>query len=487
MAIRTLEYTGESLLSCAETESAGIILCIEPDLLAVVECPENVGNETILRSTIEATVESYVKFCESGKTFYRYTIQYDDAQLLPDTILLCEDILGMFCDGCLKDYIDEVVGNESYIETNGNEQFLVSQHGCRYELEGTGGGGVGIPNNFVFGNGADGDFTVLNGEDLLTPYPAYTYHWENLTIDDGGIFHPYGYARNDLSGLSRDIFVYQIIVKETLTIDGEISYDGNAGGAAASFTGGLGGLGTGSAGPGGDGEGRRPDFPGESVNLTAGNGGNGGNGGNAAQAGFAIYGSLDPDVGKMGGGLGGAGGDSGAVLGFVPTSPDNGYEWKGRKLMLSALESNWIRFINDIVSGGGQGGGGAGGTHVAPSFGGGGGAGGAGGGCLYIYAKNIILGPNARLSVKGGDGSAGANATDGGAIADGGAGGGGGGGGYVYLVYETLIDNGATFDVSGGTGGAGGTGVNGGNSGLAGTAGADGNIVRLNLLTGMYE
>lgn len=503
-------------------------------------CPERDDVfETYEYRTIEGILASTCKGTCSKS--YCYVISYDD-ELTTGYQLKEADIEAVFCKDCLTDYIEDVAGNEVFLrnEEDGSTT-LVSQHGCEYnfapgavcisqdegniliedmlgclyvpaseicisedegniaeldedgcllvpnpvcisedegniaELDESGcifvpasGGGSGTPwDLLLFGDGGDGDSTVA--VDTLLAYPVRTYHFDNLTIDAAGTLHPFGYAYNDLSGSGDDREYYQILVRGTLTINGTISADGpnasgQTGGAEGTF-----GVALAAPGPGG-------------ADDAGANGGAAQTNGSPTSRNLGRLGN-----GYMGGGLGGAGGDGGGAsggVGYVPVVATDGYFYRAGRLLLSLVDfSMGQSYIEDAIGGGSGGGSGGGGTNAGGTGGVGGGSG-AGGGCVYIAAKNIVIGASGVISCKGGNGGSGAAGVGG--DASGGGGGGGGGGGLIYCVYET-ISNVGTFDVSGGTGGTGGAGVGAGSAGTAGVDGVDGHIYLLNTTTGLFE
>jgi len=253
-----------------------------------------------------------------------------------------------------------------------------------------------------FGDGFDGN-AVLSGDATLAVIKRY----QNLTIDAGVTLNPAGYP---------------IYVRGTLTLNGAISVDGNAGmadgtpGAARanpaiyddeSAAGGAGGVAIGADGG----------------NRSASEGSNGGAGG----------------AGSLG---------AGGAAGIATKS--------------SANRRNWGNLIGGIIPGilqnqfsatgylGGAGGGGGGGDGVA------GGGGGGGGGVCVVVARTIECGVAGRISSKGGAGGS--------PLAGNRGGGGGGGGGVVALVYQsisglTVVQ--AVLATGGGFGIGQGTGANG--------------------------
>lgn len=141
MATQTLTYTSTNLLDCA-TSSVGcvlstpadIILCVDSALVAQGECPITLEDTNFVYNTIPAIVYSYYPFKQCGIQYYEYRIAYDDEYLIPDTNLVCTDIVGMICEGCLTTFIRDYAGQEVSIQTIEGVQTLVTQHGCEYPI-----------------------------------------------------------------------------------------------------------------------------------------------------------------------------------------------------------------------------------------------------------------------------------------------------------------------------------------------------------------
>lgn len=352
---------------------------------------------------------------------------------------------------------------------------------------------------FSFGDGVDGNVTI-SADTTLTSDKYY----ENLTIDSGKTLNTGG---------------YRVFVKNTLTLNGLITRNGNNGG-----NGGNGGS---------------PD-----VNGNNRDGGSGGSAGAALADGY-LKGSVAGKIGSVGGvggdtntndaGTGTAGvvgadtlnsigsngvtggtgaiggngrndgntvglpGKNGGLGGAIGTATVSNVRlianWHLATLLDIASSGSTVKFDNSAGSGSGGGGGGGGGTQQVAfdrGFGGGGGGGGgsgSSGGIVAIYAKTIIISATGVLRANGGAGGNGGNGgvgsaegTGNGGGGAGGGGGGGGNGGQIIIVYNSLTNSG-TIEAAGGTGGTGGTGgasggspATSGGNGSSGTTGGAGTI-----------
>lgn len=253
----------------------------------------------------------------------------------------------------------------------------------------------------IYGPGADGDLTVSTPASITG-----AKYYNNLTVDASqtlGMPAP----------TSNSILI--IKVADTLTLNGTISVDGKGG---AGGPGGAGGTGR-----------SNPSMPGAAETGGPGGTGTASQGINdAANNGSAGAASPGP------GGPGGPGGAGGAA-----SSTD-------LSLLILADQYSNIPFV--FGAGGGGGGGGGGGDRTSPAGSGGpggtGGVGGYGGGGLYVFAKNIVIGPAGLFSAAGLAGSPGSPGNPGsGSGIPGGAGGpgGGGSGGAIIIIYDSLTNN----------------------------------------------
>ena len=347
---------------------------------------------------------------------------------------------------------------------------------------------------FSFGDGSDGDATC-DGSTAVAGMSrsgdVYTLtrdvYFDDLTINSGKSIKTGG---------------YRIFVQGTLTINGKVDGDGDAG-----TNGSGGGVHNADANPVTTGYGGTAVSMADGYlkgSVTTGAGGNGGAGdhgdGGLDGSPGANGSNTTNSLGSSAGGTAGAGGYGGILIANPshghPGAAGTGGTVTGTNV---ALIANWhlatlldisstgatVKFDNSASAPGG--GGGAGGTTGSTGSGpdgGGGGAGGASGRIVAIYARNIVIGAAGSITANGGKGGDGGN---GGATqsydysAGGGGGGGGGNGGIIIYVYNTLT-NAGSITVTAGAAGAKGlksdtsAGVDGdngtdGNDGTAGSAG----------------
>lgn len=266
----------------------------------------------------------------------------------------------------------------------------------------------------IFGDAADGDFTVVAAGSLTLNRER---HYNNLTVQATGTVAPAG---------------FKLCVAGAFTNAGTFSEDGQ------SATGGT--AGTALA-------------PTQYLRGTAGNGAAGrattGTGANGTSTTGASYNNtgLTP-AGGNGGAAGANAGGTGGTAGVATT------RWASNLFQ--------PRAVNGAVWNLGAGGAAGGATLNAGTATSGGG--GAGGGAIWLAAKTINN-AGGTISCKGGNGGNATVTVD--AVA---GGGGGGGGGLIGIITTTPVASiGGTITAAGGTGG---TGAGGGGAGAAGNAGS---------------
>jgi hypothetical protein len=297
-------------------------------------------------------------------------------------------------------------------------------------------GAVGSGDPLTFGDGRDGDVTLVT----------------NVTLTG-----PKQYRNLDLNGFKLHTNGWLVQVSETLDASVAGSQVHNGGRDAVSSAGVN--LTSGTTGP---------------AAVELGGGGSGGQGKQYNLAGSASQNaSAGSAVSTFGGGSGGAGGGGtgagGGTASDYGTSPRNTADWLHGVVFGAGSPGAWY----SIYGGGGGGGGGVGGNGTQNGIFGG--DGGAGGGTCGLAARDIIGEPGtATVASVGGNGAAGVDSGGSGVPVDGGA---GGGGGVAICLFETATD--LSFDCSGGVGGA---SVNAG--GTNGANGSDGAAYAIDLTAG---
>ncbi|OQB18149.1 MAG: hypothetical protein BWY14_00995 [Parcubacteria group bacterium ADurb.Bin192] len=324
--------------------------------------------------------------------------------------------------------------------------------------------GSSISNEHIFGSGIDGTAT-LDG--------SATVGWASKS---GSVYTLTKDAFLDTLTINVGVTLktggYRLFVKNTLTNNGAIHWNGEKGtdglrgfvrdpgaggtagpalasqslyGSVAGKAGSAGGQGD-YSGSGGAGKAGTAGVTGNNVSNSfasafSGASGAGGKGGDAGYNGTPL---------AFDGGNGGAGGASGVLSSASKIRP---YCIQFAVEMFDKAAATALAYLTYYAGYGGAGGGGGGASGyyygVSPGGGGGGGGGsGSGGGTLVICARNIVN--NGTIQSGGGGG---------------GGGGRGGAGGIIVLIYGSLTGTG-TVSVAGGASGTGGLGGAGGLSAL---------------------
>lgn len=323
-----------------------------------------------------------------------------------------------------------------------------------------------VDNVAAFGNGADGDVTISVNTSLTRDM-----YYNNLTINNAIVLSP---------------SQYRVYVKNTLTNNGIIRANGNAG--SAGQTGANDGFNTAAGGGAGGGGASgcpvviiaRSIINTGTIESNGGAGGAGGRGANATAIGGSLAGSAGgaggvvTSAGTLPGNVAGSAGGSGASVGGAATA--------------GTAVSTLINACGVAGLTGGTGGtGGSGGSSGA--------AGGSAGAVTESLIKpntvfwgslmSTIIGAttaflNGSNSGSGGGGG-GAQPTAGSGGGGGGAGGAGGSGGVIVLIYSYYNNTGTVQCLGGaaGAGGAGGTGSSAGTAGASGNAGNTGIIYQV--------
>lgn len=144
MAIQTLVYDDCSLLPCAGCSPADVIICLPSEYVVQPDCPTATGQvtvtpaqQTVLWHFIEAQLVSTTKIQGAGGCWvYRYTITYDDVQLVEGyKSLTCKLIDGIFCKSCLTTWVEDLVGIPVSITETDGVIALTNQYGCVFTFD----------------------------------------------------------------------------------------------------------------------------------------------------------------------------------------------------------------------------------------------------------------------------------------------------------------------------------------------------------------
>jgi hypothetical protein len=333
--------------------------------------------------------------------------------------------------------------------------------GTRHNLDSANGSATFIN---VYGDASDGDSSWTGAAKTLTR----DYFFDDLNIAALCTVKANG---------------FRIYVKDTLTNNGFIIYNGNNGGNAGNASGAT----AGSAGAAAAAiTGNYFPSPGAGIIGLAGATTGAGGGSNNAVTVSNIIGAASDVLDSTGGaggagasGAGGSGGGAGGTSGAGALAANSGgvRNWFNASIGRAFTTTGIIAFnVNGNSPSAGSGGAGGLGTTGTRGAGGGSGGSGSNGGIISLNCRYLV--GSGRVEAKGGtggNGGNGGNATGDYGSGGGGAGAPGGSGGLIVFTFNDSTGWTGTFTVAGGTGGTKGTGGTGGNaSGSDGHAGATG-------------
>lgn len=137
-----LSWTSTSKLGCSKCLPADVILCIAAGKVAPFECSYGYADpyDEFQLNTLDAQLLSLKCYKKNGVIYTQYKFTYDETKLVdPSTPLVEADIKGVVCEGCLSQWIREQVGNEIFVEQYGDVVTIISQHGCEFTIDVSGG------------------------------------------------------------------------------------------------------------------------------------------------------------------------------------------------------------------------------------------------------------------------------------------------------------------------------------------------------------
>lgn len=113
--MKTVAYISSQLLSCASC-SGDVVICLDASLVAT--------NQPFL----SGSVISYLAVTDNcGRRKYNYALSYDENELVdPSYSLVTSDIEGVFCKGCLTDYIEASIRSRALRGLTVNRPALLS-------------------------------------------------------------------------------------------------------------------------------------------------------------------------------------------------------------------------------------------------------------------------------------------------------------------------------------------------------------------------
>lgn len=122
MTVKTLTYTSCINSCCNKILPADIIICV-PSTYTLDGSHHIDGQITAVRGN----------YC-CGKV-YEQTISYDDTQLAEGKCLTASVITGIVCKDCITQYLNDIVGTDSYIKYNADGSCtFVSNQGVEYSI-----------------------------------------------------------------------------------------------------------------------------------------------------------------------------------------------------------------------------------------------------------------------------------------------------------------------------------------------------------------
>lgn len=152
MATNSVEYLSCTRICCGDLP-APIVLCLPAEIVAPHLCPSTYGysgtsgggsdsgggggSQPFDYTYIEAEISSETEVKGVCNTVsWRYIFTYDTSQLIEGAVLVGTSITGVICKGCFTEWVEQLIGNEPYIETNPStgEQVFISPHGCEYPI-----------------------------------------------------------------------------------------------------------------------------------------------------------------------------------------------------------------------------------------------------------------------------------------------------------------------------------------------------------------
>jgi len=140
MALQVVYWQSTDQICCGRTLPIDVIICLDPSLVAQQSCPGGGVTNFPWPGISARLVDVYALNNDCNPCLiYRYTIQYDDTQLVPGAKLQTSDIQGMFCFGCLLQVVLASAGQEvSLLQNEDGSYTLTSQHGCQYTFTASG-------------------------------------------------------------------------------------------------------------------------------------------------------------------------------------------------------------------------------------------------------------------------------------------------------------------------------------------------------------
>lgn len=146
MTTSCLTYSACAELPCKSALPADVILCVPTAKVAPHACANSeVPEQPYEYRFIEAQLTAVKTTRDSCQFLYLHTICYDDAVIAEGETLEADDVTGVFCKGCIAQFIEDTAGNEVALrENDGGTLTLITQHGCEYTFSPGGSTGFSV-------------------------------------------------------------------------------------------------------------------------------------------------------------------------------------------------------------------------------------------------------------------------------------------------------------------------------------------------------
>jgi hypothetical protein len=198
MAFQIVYWNSLQKTCCATPFPASVVVCLDPARVAQKTCIDG-GQTNFPWATIDAQLmDMYIvtNDCLRGPV-YRYTVRYDDAQLVGD-VLQSSEIQGILCVGCLTNFIYSVAGNEvTMTQEEDGAIVFTSQHGCTFTFSVSG----------VIAQDTPSIDLTLTGFDLTADLNLSSCTGNKATIEADGLCVPPDFIDSIIDTTSIDLNV----------------------------------------------------------------------------------------------------------------------------------------------------------------------------------------------------------------------------------------------------------------------------------------
>lgn len=159
-----ITWRSATKLSCAGCAPSDVIICVPQ---AFVAHPDTEFQPSFITGRL---VSSVVVRGTCNNVSYKYAIAYDDAQITDGYTLTCQDITGVFCEGCLSQWVEDkfallpetdITAVAPLTSTGGNDA-VVSTSMNTDKLIGRGTAGIGVMEEITLGTNLSLTGNVLN-------------------------------------------------------------------------------------------------------------------------------------------------------------------------------------------------------------------------------------------------------------------------------------------------------------------------------------